>query len=95
MNGITPAETIIHSGRIATIDRRQPFVSALAIAHGRVLAIGDLDALAAHRADATAMIEGPHGRAGSQRLAHAYRPGGPHLQHGAALGWVPRVPDAG
>jgi predicted amidohydrolase YtcJ len=35
-----PAEIIIHGGRIATLDRAQPFVSALAIAHGRVLAVG-------------------------------------------------------
>jgi len=26
----TPAETIIHGGRIATLDRARPFVSALA-----------------------------------------------------------------
>jgi len=53
----TPAETIIHGGRIATLDRARPFVSALAIARGRVLAIGDLDRLAAHRTDATVMID--------------------------------------
>jgi predicted amidohydrolase YtcJ len=53
----TPAETIIHGGRIATLDRARPFVSALAIARGRVLAIGDLDRLAAHRTDTTVMID--------------------------------------
>jgi predicted amidohydrolase YtcJ len=57
MNSPTPAEVIIHGGRIATLDRARPFVSALAIARGRVLAIGDLDGLAAHRADATVMID--------------------------------------
>jgi predicted amidohydrolase YtcJ len=50
----TPAETIIHGGRIATLDRGRPFVSALAIARGRVLATGDRDALAAHQ---TVMID--------------------------------------
>ena len=57
MNSPTPAATIIHGGRIATLDRAQPFVSALAIARGRVLAIGDLDGLAAHRTGATVMID--------------------------------------
>jgi imidazolonepropionase-like amidohydrolase len=54
---ITPAETIIHGGRIATLDWARPLVSALAIARGRVLAIGDLDALAAHRSEETVMID--------------------------------------
>ena len=53
----TPAEMIIHGGRIATLDRAQPFVPALAIAHGRVLATGELDRLTAHRADSTVMID--------------------------------------
>ena len=41
----TPAETIIHGGRIATLDRARPFVSALAIARGRVLVPSLADAL--------------------------------------------------
>src|SRR6202453_2726503 len=57
MNSPTPAATIIHARRIATLDRAQPFVSALAIARGRVLAIGDFDGLAAHRTGATVMID--------------------------------------
>jgi predicted amidohydrolase YtcJ len=57
MNSPTPAEMIIHGGRITTLDRAQPFVSALAIARGRVLATGDLGRLAAHRIDATVMID--------------------------------------
>jgi predicted amidohydrolase YtcJ len=57
MSMITPAETIIHNGRIATLDWGRPYVSALAIARGRVLAIGDLDALAAHRNEDTLMID--------------------------------------
>jgi predicted amidohydrolase YtcJ len=48
---------IIHGGRVATLDSGQPFVSALAIARGRVLAIGDLDNPAAHQAGETVMID--------------------------------------
>jgi hypothetical protein len=73
----TPAEMIIHGGRIATLDRARPFVSALAIARGRVLAIGDLDRLAAHRTDTTVMInvQGPllpstSGLAARDRASH-------------------------
>jgi predicted amidohydrolase YtcJ len=54
---ITPADTIIHNGRIATLDWARPNVSALAIARGRVLAIGDLDAVAAYRGEKTLMID--------------------------------------
>ncbi len=57
MSMLTLAETIIHNGRIATLDWARPYVSALAIARGRVLAIGDLDALAAHRSEKTLMID--------------------------------------
>jgi hypothetical protein len=35
MSVITAADTIIHGGRIATLDWGRPFVSALAIANGR------------------------------------------------------------
>jgi predicted amidohydrolase YtcJ len=52
-----PAEMIIHGGRVATLDPAQPFVSGLAIAHGRVLAIGDPGRLAAHQTDKTVMID--------------------------------------
>jgi hypothetical protein len=68
-----PAETIIHGGRIATLDRARPFVSALAIARGRVLAIGDLDRLAAHRTDTTVMID-VQGRTVIPGLNSARRP---------------------
>ena len=57
MERVTPAETIIHGGRIATTDPGRPFVSALAIANGRVLAVGDLEKLSLHRADTTVMID--------------------------------------
>jgi predicted amidohydrolase YtcJ len=54
---ITPAETILHGGRIATMDRGRPFVSSVAIAHGRILAVGDLEKLSVHRTDSTVMID--------------------------------------
>jgi predicted amidohydrolase YtcJ len=57
MERVTPAATIIHGGRIATLDPGRPFVSALAIANRRVLAVGDLDRLSQHRADTTVMID--------------------------------------
>ncbi len=57
MDRVTPAATIIHGGRIATLDPGRPFVSALAIADGRVLAVGDLEKLSQHRADTTVMID--------------------------------------
>jgi predicted amidohydrolase YtcJ len=57
MSLITAADTIIHGGRIATLDWGRPFVSALAIANGRVLAIGDLDDLVARRTERTQMID--------------------------------------
>ena len=40
-----PGRAIIHGGRIATLDRARPFVSALAIARGRVLVPSLADAL--------------------------------------------------
>src|SRR6202167_5954957 len=57
MDRVTPSETIIHGGRIATLDPGRPFVSALALASGRVLAVGDLEKLSQHRSDATVMID--------------------------------------
>jgi predicted amidohydrolase YtcJ len=57
MDRVTMAETIIHGGRIATLDPGRPFVSALAIANGRVLAVGDLERLSHHQSDATVMID--------------------------------------
>jgi predicted amidohydrolase YtcJ len=92
----TAAEIIIHGGRIATLDRVRPFVSALAIAHGRVLATGDLDRLAAHRTHATVMID-LHGRTVIPGLndshMHIVREG---LTYNMELRWdgVPSLADA-
>jgi predicted amidohydrolase YtcJ len=57
MNASSAAEIIINNGRISTLDRAQPFVSALAIAGGRVLEIGDDVGLEAFRTDETLMID--------------------------------------
>jgi predicted amidohydrolase YtcJ len=57
MDRVTVADTIIHGGRIATLDPGRPVVSALAVASGRVVAVGDVEKLVQHRTDATVMID--------------------------------------
>jgi len=57
MSLITPAELILHSGRIATMDPSRPFVSTVAVANGKILAVGDREALGAHRTEQTREID--------------------------------------
>jgi len=57
MSTVSAADTIIHSGRIATLDRGRPLVSAVAVRAGRVLAVGDLEDLSEHRDDSTKLID--------------------------------------
>ena len=52
-----PAELLLRGGRIATLDPASPFVDALAIRDGRVLAAGSAKALEAHRAPSTRVID--------------------------------------
>ena len=52
-----PATTILASGRIATMDPAQPFVEAIALREGRVLAAGTVKSVMAHRGAATRVIE--------------------------------------
>ena len=52
-----PADTIYHGGRIITIDEAQPVVEALAVRDGRILAVGPRDAVFAHRAHATRLVD--------------------------------------
>lgn len=68
----TPAETIIHGGRIATLDRARPFVSALAIARGRVLVPSLADALRMLRRQAERVRGYPH-----CRICHPLPPANP------------------
>jgi predicted amidohydrolase YtcJ len=56
-----PADTIVVKGRIATLDKRQPFVSALAIKDGKILATGTDAEVMLLRGPATKVIDA-HGR---------------------------------
>ncbi len=51
------AATILSGGRIATMDAAQPFVEAVALREGRVLAAGSAKAVMAHRNPATRVID--------------------------------------
>jgi hypothetical protein len=52
-----PAERILAGGRIATLDPARPFVEALALRGGRVLATGTTQEMMRHRDAATQVIE--------------------------------------
>ena len=49
-----PAETVLHNGRIYT---PSGWASAIAIAHGAIVAVGDDAAIAPHRASGTKMVD--------------------------------------
>ena len=51
------AATILSGGRIATMDPARPFVEAIAMREGRVLATGPVKSVMAHRGPATRVIE--------------------------------------
>jgi hypothetical protein len=55
--GAPAAELIVTNGHIATGSSDRPFVQALAISDGRVLAVGDDAAVSAHRGPATLLID--------------------------------------
>ena len=51
------ANTILLNGRFHTVDRTQPLASAVAIADGKFLAVGDVDDVMRHRGPATQVID--------------------------------------
>ena len=51
------AHTILLNGRFHTVDRTQPLASAVAIADGRFLAVGDVEDVMRHRGPATQLID--------------------------------------
>jgi len=51
------AEMIIYNGRIATLNKEQPFVPALAIADGRFIAVGSEGEVMEYRGDTTRLID--------------------------------------
>ena len=51
------ADLILHNGRIATLDARQPVASAVAVREGVFVAVGDDAAVMAHRGPGTQVID--------------------------------------
>jgi predicted amidohydrolase YtcJ len=51
------ADTIYSGGPILTIDDDQPIVEAVAVRDGRILALGDMDSVMAHRGDSTEVFD--------------------------------------
>ncbi|MED5616236.1 amidohydrolase [Janthinobacterium sp. P210005] len=51
------AHTILLNGRFHTVDRAQPLASAVAIADGKFLAVGDVEDVMRHRGPATQVID--------------------------------------
>lgn len=54
---VISAETILMNGHISTMDPAQPFVEALAIRDGKVLAIGDNKSVSVHQDSTTRVID--------------------------------------
>jgi predicted amidohydrolase YtcJ len=52
-----PADLILTNGRIATLDKRRPAASAVAIKDGRFVAVGDDKEVLAHKGDKTQLID--------------------------------------
>ncbi len=55
--GLESADTIIKNGHIATMNQHQPFVSALAIKNGRILAVGSDEEIMTHQSATTQVID--------------------------------------
>src|SRR5512134_488475 len=51
------ADTILRNGRIATLDTKSPFVSAIAVRDGRFVAVGQEKEVMVYRGDKTRMID--------------------------------------
>jgi len=56
-NAQEKADTIYSGGPILTIDDKQPFVEAVAVRDGRILAVGETDSVLAHRGDSTEVFD--------------------------------------
>jgi predicted amidohydrolase YtcJ len=54
---MTDAEMILHSGKIVTLTQPRPLASAVAIGQGRVLEVGDRDAVERRRGAATVDVD--------------------------------------
>ncbi|HEX2474431.1 MAG TPA: amidohydrolase [Lacipirellulaceae bacterium] len=52
-----PAELVLFNGRITTLDRRKPEATAVAIANGRFVAVGDDKQVLAHRGANTQVVD--------------------------------------
>jgi predicted amidohydrolase YtcJ len=52
-----PADVILLHARIYTVNARQPWAQALAIGHGKILAVGTDDEIAGYRGASTAVID--------------------------------------
>lgn len=58
LNSSSPAaEMIIHNGRIATMEKKRPFVPAVAIADGRFIAVGSESEVMEYKVDKTQVID--------------------------------------
>ena len=57
LQGGQEADLIVHSGKIYTVDKACPWVSALAIKNGRIIARGTLDEMQAHKGEKTVLID--------------------------------------
>lgn len=55
--GLESADTIIKNGHIATLNQHQPFVSAIAIKNGRILAVGSDEEVMARQSATTQVID--------------------------------------
>ena len=84
------AELILHNAKIAT-NEVPSFVEAIAIAAGRITAVGKDDEILRLRGPQTRVIDGRRRTVDpwSQRFTHASDSGRAQLQLGIALGWCP------
>jgi len=93
---MTTAELILHNGKITTLDPKQPEVSAVAIAGGRFVAVGDDDNILKLKSPNTKVID-----LGKRRLIPGLNDSHLHLIRGGLnynmeLRWdgVPSLADA-
>ncbi len=75
------ADLVVHGARIATLDLLRPAATAVAVADGRVLAVGDDAEVLAHRGPATQVID-----AGGRTLVPGLNDSHTHLIRGG-LSW--------
>ena len=70
--GIAKAETVLKNANVITIDPRRPRAQALAMGHGRFLAVGDNDDMESFIGPGTKVVDltGQDGAAGVHRRPH-------------------------